>query len=468
MFRNCISIASISIALLISFLTLGGGVDVALAEDVAQADQTPRPNIVLFLADDLGWRDVGYHGSEIKTPHIDALAGAGVRLEQFYVQPVCSPTRASLMTGRFPFRMGLQVGVIRPFAQYGLPLEERTLASALQEAGYETAICGKWHLGLHASEFLPTHRGFDHQYGHYCGALDYWTHKRNGGHDWHRDDKPNYDKGYTTNLIGDESVRIIAEHDPKKPLFLYVPFNAPHAPLQAPDEYLAKYDNIANKKRRAYAAMVSCMDDAVGRVVAALDKRGMRENTLILFSSDNGGPESLGANNGELRGSKGTLFEGGVRVVAWANWPGKLKPGQCDQMLHIVDWYPTILNLAGAKLDQKLPLDGRDAWATIADGKPSPRQFVVHNIEPTRAAIRMGKWKLVVSGGKRRQPRGKSVELFDITSDLGETNNQADLQPEILKQMQARLADLRQQAVTPKNAPMAKDFKTPKIWGQAD
>ncbi len=432
----------------------------------AAAADAPRPHIVLFLADDLGWQDVGYHGSEIKTPNIDALAKGGMRLEQFYVQPVCSPTRSSLMTGRWPFRMGLQVGVIRPFADYGLPLEERTLPAALKEAGYKTAICGKWHLGLHAPEFLPTRRGFDHQYGHYCGMLDYWTHKRDGGHDWHRNDKVNYDEGYTTNLIGDEAVRVIEAHDTKSPLFLYVPFNAPHSPLQAPDEYLAKYDGIADKKRRAYAAMVTCEDDAIGRVVTALDKKGMRDNTLILFSSDNGGPLSLGANNGPLRAGKGSLYEGGVRVPALANWPGKLQPGECDEMLHIVDWYPTILKLAGAKLEQKLPLDGRDAWSTIADGKPSPRDEFVVNIEPRRAAIRVGEWKLVEAGGRMKNRRGgDAVELFDIENDSLETTNLAQKQPERLKELQARLEELREQAVPPRTptAPHRKALRRPRF-----
>src|SRR6266567_3746720 len=189
-----------------------------------------RPNIVFLLADDLGWSDVGFHGSEIKTPNIDKLAAAGARLEAFYVQPVCSPTRAALMTGRYPMRHGLQVGVVRPWAQYGLPLEERTLPQALQEAGYFTAICGKWHLGHFQRAYLPTNRGFSHQYGHYNGALDYFTHLRDGGFDWHRDDRACRDEGYSTHLLAREALRLVREHDGKKPLFLYVPFNAPHAP----------------------------------------------------------------------------------------------------------------------------------------------------------------------------------------------------------------------------------------------
>ena len=174
----------------------------------------PRPNVVYFLADDLGWGDVGWHGGEIKTPNLDRLAAAGAKLEQFYVQPVCSPTRAAIMTGRYPMRHGLQVGVVRPWAQYGLPLAERTLPQALHEAGYETAIVGKWHLGHFQPDYLPTRRGFEHQYGHYNGALDYFTHIRDDGFDWHRDDRVNRDEGYTTHLLAKEAVRLVESHDP--------------------------------------------------------------------------------------------------------------------------------------------------------------------------------------------------------------------------------------------------------------
>ncbi len=197
------------------------------------AASAPRPHIVVIVADDLGRNDVGFMGGkEIKTPNLDRLAATGAQLDAFYVQPVCTPTRASLMTGRYPMRYGLQVGVIRPWATYGLPLDERILPQALQEAGYETAIVGKWHLGNHERAYLPTQRGFDHQYGHYFGALDYYTHIRDGKHDWHRNDQPSHDEGYTTHLLAREAVRRIHDRDARKPLFLYVPFNAVHAPHQ--------------------------------------------------------------------------------------------------------------------------------------------------------------------------------------------------------------------------------------------
>jgi arylsulfatase A-like enzyme len=274
------------------------------------------PHVVIFLADDLGWGDVGFHGSKIATPHIDALARNGVRLEQFYAQPVCSPTRGAFMTGRYPMRLGLQVGVVRPWADHGLPLGERTLAEALRDAGYATAICGKWHLGHGSRDYLPTRRGFDRQYGLYNGAIDYFTHARDGGHDWHENDKANHDKGYATDLIANAAVKIIAGHDSKRPLFLYVPFNAPHTPLQAPESYIKKHAHIPDHKRRIHAAMAACMDDAIGKVQGALDEHKFkREETLVFFCSDNGGMTSYGS-NGKLRGQKGSLHNGGVQANA--------------------------------------------------------------------------------------------------------------------------------------------------------
>jgi arylsulfatase A-like enzyme len=459
---------------LLAALVLGSA---ALCPDAGGQAPAPRPNIVFVLADDLGWSDVGYHGKQIRTPNIDRLAAGGAKLEQFYVQPVCSPTRAALMTGRYPMRLGLQVGVIRPYADYGLPLEERTLPQALRNAGYYTAICGKWHLGLHRPEYLPTARGFDHQYGHYCGAIDYFTHHRDGGLDWHRNDKALEEQGYSTNLIADEAVRIIRSHDGGKPLFLYVPFNAVHSPLQAPEEYLQRYEHIRDKKRRTYAAMTTCMDAGIGRIVQALRDRGMRDKTLIVFSSDNGGPINLGATNGHLRAGKGTLYEGGVRVAAFAHWPGVLEPETIVQHpLHMVDWYPTLLKLAGASLEQALPIDGQDAWPTLVQGQPLPRAEILHNITPSSGAIRVANWKLVVrspgdsgvgEGGGPAAKEPKQVELFDLLADPSEKQNLAEEQPAKVRELRARLEAYASMAVPPRNKPQAKDFRVPKVWGEA-
>ncbi len=457
----------------------------ALAATIACGNaraEPARPNIVVILADDQGYADVGFHGSEIKTPQLDKLAVSGARLEQFYAQPVCSPTRAALMTGRYPMRHGLQTGVVRPWAQYGLPLEERTLAQALKEAGYETAICGKWHLGHFHRDYLPTQRGFDHQYGHYNGALDYFTHVRDGGHDWHRDDRACYDEGYSTFLLADEASRLIRQHDTSKPLFLYLPFNAVHAPHQVPPKYVEPYAHL-QEPRRTYAGLVAAMDEAIGRVLAALDEKQMRRNTLILFASDNGGPApGRVTSNGLYRAGKGTLYEGGVRVVALAAWEGRIRPGTVvKEPLHIVDWYPTLLKLAGASLQQKLPLDGRDAWPTMAEGKPSPHEEILINAAPASGALLVGQWKLVIRGNvataedqkapvkpraKRAKAQGEPIELFDLAGDPYEKDNLASKHPDKVQELRARYEKLASQAVPPKSAPKTPGFQSPKVWGQ--
>jgi arylsulfatase A-like enzyme len=452
------------------------------ASPLAAGEAKSKPNIVVLLLDDLGYTDVGFNGGDIKTPNIDRLAGSGVKLGAFYVQPVCSPTRAALLTGRYPMRHGLQVGVVRPWAQYGLPLEERTLAQALKAAGYVTAIVGKWHLGHFQPAYLPTARGFDHQYGHYNGALDYFTHVRDGGFDWHRNDKVCRDEGYTTTLLGDEAVRLIEKHDTAQPLFIYTAFNAPHTPLQALPEHLKQYESIPDKTRRTYCAMVHAVDEQIGRIVAALEKRGMTENTLIIFSSDNGGPVNLGATNGRLRAGKGSLYEGGVRSPAFVTWPGKLKAGTTNnEPLHIVDLYPTLVKLGGGSLQQKLPLDGKDIWPVLTQNKRSPHEDILFNVTPTKGALRMGDWKLVVGGNlqdpeestpkkgkgkkKDKQAGGDAVELFNLAADPFEQTNLAAGQPERVRELRARLDAYARQAVPPKARPKADEFKSPKVWG---
>jgi arylsulfatase A-like enzyme len=449
----------------------------------------PKPNVVFILADDMGWADVGFHGGDIQTPNLDKLAAAGARLEQFYVQPLCSPTRNCLMTGRYPMRTGLQVGVVKPHAQWGLPLEERTLPQALKTAGYATFITGKWHLGHFDPAYLPTRRGFDHQYGHYNGALDFFTHIRDGGLDWHRNDKALVEEGYSTHLIAAEAARLITQTGNSKPFFLYVPFNAVHAPLQVPEKYMAPYAARA-EKRRIYSGMMAAMDEAIGTIVAALEKSGVRQNTLILFSSDNGGPSpGVVTSNGPLRAGKGTLYEGGVRVPALAVWDGKIKAGSIvNEPLHMVDWYPTILKLAGVSLAQPKPLDGLDAWPTITQGKPTPHKEIVLNTTPNTGAIRMGDWKLVVNGfrrddgeaeetgakaGKKNkakspEPAGDQYELFNLAQDPNEKENLAEKSPAKLKELLTRYQALAKEAVLPRATPADAAFKVPKVWGEKD
>ena len=469
--------------LLCGFACVAGS---ALAFVAAAADV--RPNILFILADDLGYADVGFTGGkDIKTPNIDTLAAAGARLESFYVQPVCSPTRASLMTGRYPMRYGLQVGVIRPWENRGLPLEEQVLPQALKSAGYTTAIVGKWHLGNYERAYLPTSRGFDHQYGHYCGAIDYFKHERDGGFDWHRDDKVCHDEGYSTHLIGHEAERLLREQPAGKPFFLYVPFNAVHAPHQVPGKYCTPYASLP-EPRRTYAGMVAAMDEAIGGILAALDARGLRTNTLIFFSSDNGGPNpGRVTSNGPLRAGKGTVYEGGTRICACVAWQGRIKAGiAVTQPLHMVDWYPTLLKLAGASVDQKLPLNGRDIWPVLTQGKPSPHDEILLNTTPRAGAIRVGDWKLVINGAtgtaeeddespvparrkkavrKNQAPR---VELFNLAQDLSEKHDLSAENPEKVKDLRARYDAFAKQAAKPHNAPKPPGYTAPKVWGEKD
>jgi arylsulfatase A-like enzyme len=325
-----------------------------------------KPNIVIILADDLGNADLGYRGSDIKSPNIDKLASEGARLESFYGMPVCTPARAELMTGRYAMRYGLQTLVIFPSHTFGLPTDERTLPQALKDVGYQTAMVGKWHLGHADRKFWPQNRGFDHFYGNLVGEVDYFSKERGGLIDWQRDGSFLKEEGYFTTLIGNEAVNTIQNHDTSKPLFLYVASLAPHAPYQAPQADIDAYRNAAgDMHRHTYAAMITDLDTQVGRIVAALRQKNMLDNTLIIFSSDNGGATSalfatgarsaqereesggveLGgktpASNGDLRGGKGSLHEGGVRVPTIFYWPSKLKPGIVNEPLAMVDVTPT-------------------------------------------------------------------------------------------------------------------------------
>lgn len=425
----------------------------------ASAQAPKAPNIVHIVADDLGWKDVGFNGAtDIKTPNLDALASGGARFTQFYVQPMCTPTRAALLTGRYPFRYGLQTAVIPSVSAYGLDLEERLLPQCLKDAGYSTAIVGKWHLGHADRKYWPRQRGFDYQYGAMIGELDYFTHEEHGVLDWYRDNEPVREEGYTTTLLGQDAVRLIERHDASRPLYLYLTFNAPHTPYQAPPEYVERFASIQDPTRRTYAAMIACLDEQIGRVVEALDRRSMRQNTLILFHSDNGGTRNamfagvmanmegvkIPCDNGPYREGKGTLYEGAVRVCALANWPGRIEPETVDGMIHAVDVFTTLAALAGATTEGCKPLDGVNVWETISRGAPSPRSEIVYNVEPFRAAVRQGDWKLVW-----RALLPSRVELFDLAHDPGEAHNLAAEHPERVAALQSRLESLAAESARP-------------------
>ncbi|HET8549992.1 MAG TPA: arylsulfatase [Bryobacteraceae bacterium] len=402
------------------------------------------PNVIIFLADDLGWHDVGYHGSEIRTPNIDRLASQGVRFERAYSFPVCSPTRSGLMTGRSPMRLGVAYSVIRPWSDYGVPVAERFMPQAFHDAGYQTAITGKWHLGHAYQKFLPRSRGFDHAYGHLNGAIDYFTHEREGGLDWNRNGRSVREEGYSTFLLGAEAVRFIKQRERARPFFLYVPFNSPHAPLQAPPDYIDKYANIADRRRRNFAAMVDAMDTTIGRVLRTLEEERLTSNTLVLFFSDNGGPTGQGATNTPLRGAKATVFEGGTRVPTIMRLPGRLKPDTVShQVMTMMDYFPTLAAACGISPGNTLPLDGKNLWPAITSGKLQRREdlfFAIESGGAVRLAVHHGDWKLV-----REETSAGDVRnyLFRIEEDPTESTNLAEKNPAVVTDLAQRIAEWR-------------------------
>ena len=438
----------------------------AFAGTTHAADKQPgtKPNIVFLLIDDLGFADCGFNGGkDIRTPNIDKLAREGAILDSLYVQPVCSPTRAALMTGRYATHTGVYT-IVRPHATWGLPLAERTLASALKDAGYATAATGKWHLGEFDPAYLPMARGFDHHYGHYFGMIDYNTHMRGKDLDWYRDGKQLKEEGYSTHLIAREACRVITEKEKGKPLFLYVPFNGIHSPHQVPDEYLKPYGELKGARQKL-AGMLAAVDEAIAQIVAAVEKSGERENTLIIFSSDNGGPKP--GDNTPLRGFKGSIWEGGVRACGFVNWPGKIASGvHIKEPMHTVDWYPTLVKLAGGSLEQKTALDGKDVWPMLTQGAHSPHDAILSVQSPTTAAVRVGDWKLLMNAADRdsedgaeetvkKKGKGKAaatgdtVELYNLANDIGEQTNLAAKEPERVTKMRSKLAELLKDAMTP-------------------
>ncbi|XP_076455941.1 arylsulfatase B-like [Babylonia areolata] len=374
-----------------------------------------RPHIVFIIADDLGWGDVGFHGSEISTPNIDALAYSGIILNKYYVSPICSPTRSAIMTGRHPIHTGMQVGVIGGATPYGLPLNETTMAQHLQTLGYRRHIVGKWHLGFFADPYLPTNRGFETHFGYYTGHEDYFDHEAQDsgfyGLDMHRNGETLWDLNgnFSTEMYTQEAVSIISSHDPSEPLFLYLAHQAVHAgnmpdPLQVPQKYTDRFTNkIQDVHRRIFAGMVSALDDSVGQVVDALRDKGILNNTIIVFTTDNGGPtngyDGNAACNWPLRGVKNTMWEGGVRGVGFINSPLLGEQGYVSEHLfHVTDWLPTLFRAAGGDPSTLTQQDGFDMLDMLKNNGPQVRWDVLHNIDPVNhfAAIRVGDYKLVV------------------------------------------------------------------------
>lgn len=412
------------------------------------AAQTPgassKPNFLVIVADDLGYGDVGFNGGKISTPNLDRLAAGGVKFTDFRACPMCSPTRAGLLTGRWPIRYGLMRSVVPPWSTNGLPAAERTLAELLGAAGYEQrGIIGKWHLGHARKEFLPLAQGFTRFYGHYNGAIDYFTHQREGELDWHDGDASLKREGYSTDLLGEEAAAFIAKAPTGKPWFLYVPFNAPHAPFQAKQSDLAKYPQLKMPDRRAYAAMVDSMDRAVGRLMDAVEKRPDATNTLVLFFSDNGGVPKVGS-NAPWRGWKLTVYEGGTRVCAAIRWPaGGLTGGkEFGGRIGYIDVLPTLLAAAGAAIPDNV--DGVNFLPALHGEKPLNSRLwfsYIHQGEDAHASVHDGKWKLVAHGDFFAPSGAPELELYDLEKDSKETNDVAKANPETVKVLRQALVD---------------------------
>jgi len=453
-----------------------GAATCALARAALAKPQAARkPNIVLIVADDLGWNNVGYHGGVARTPNIDRLAREGVQLDRFYVCPLCSPTRAGLMTGRYPLRFGVMCTVITPWRTHGIPAEERTIPEVLARAGYKRRGCfGKWHLGHSHVRYHPLSRGFTHYYGCYNGAIDYFTHEREGELDWHHGHRPAREEGYATELITKEAVRFIRESPAGQPFLAYVPYNAPHSPLQAPEKYLAMHPRLSGKQR-AYAAMVTAMDDGVGQILAALDEKGVADDTFVLLFSDNGA--GIDGDNKPLRAGKATVYEGGIRAAAAARWPnGGIRGGRkITATMGFIDVLPTLMRIAGVTNHGGKPLDGVDVLDQMTGQADSPSRpwfsYVGYGTKD-QLAVMEGKWKLVYVGPRiltAEDPRKDArINLFAIREDPNEQTDLAEKHGEVVRRLLAKLKTFRswhgKTCLLDEPSRRPKGFKAPKDW----
>ena len=436
---------------------------------------TEKPNVIVIVADDLGWADVGFHGGEIDTPSLDRLANEGAKFDRFYTTPICSPTRAALMTGRDPMRLGIAYGVIMPWTNLGVHPDEHFMPQSFKAAGYQTAMVGKWHLGHSQETYHPNQRGFDHFYGHLHTEVGYYPPFANqGGIDFQQNGKTIEAKGYETFVLADEASRWITARDKQKPFFMYIPFIAPHTPLEAPQELVDKYKDVDFKREKSrspsdqthtisklmmresarpmFSAVVDAMDQAIGKVLDTLDSQGIADNTIVLFFSDNGGAVYSvgGAYNYPFRGGKGETFEGGIRVTSAIRWPEKIKAGsQIDSIISVMDVFPTLAAAAGVEPQNQRKLDGRNMLDAVIENKNTPleKYLFFASETPIKGQITTTafdqEWKLVQEIKQGFLSTELTSYLFNIQDDPYEYNNLASANPKKVQTLAKAIRDWR-------------------------
>ena len=444
-----------------------------------------RPNVIVIISDDQGWADIGYNNPRVYTPNLDKLANSGAKLTSHHVMPQCTPTRVALMTGRYPGRVGRGAG-LHATNEPAFPLGTPTLSKMFQDCGYETFMSGKWHLGSTA-EHGPNHFGFDESHGSLTGAVGMYNHRYHAKADtpydptWHRNGKiiPGFENGrHVTDLTRDEAVKFITRKRDKS-FFLYLPFHAPHTPLDERGQFVdtptqpdpknpqrwlnedkirwfndpeGKIQSEKSRDKRLLLATVYHLDSAVGDVLTALDKSGQRENTIILFSSDNGPWRNNGGGSYpdnfplkdynqpcKLRGKKLDVWEGGIHVAGFINWPGRIKPSEVKEDVHIIDWFPTLANMIGFKPEKKIDWDGVDLCPLLFKQQSLPDRdlYWIWHPNVNRWALRHKQWKIVKYG--RGEPKVGQWQLFNMEQDPWEKKNIARQYPELVSEMHVRV-----------------------------
>ncbi len=417
-----------------------------------------QPNFIIFLTDDQGYGDLSCMGAtDFRTPNLDQMAAGGVRFTNWYSNsPVCSPSRAALLTGRYPGNAGVRSILAGHRTATGLPTEVPTIANALQDLGYYTAMSGKWHLGL-AEGSRPENHGFDDWFGFMAGCIDfyshifYWQMNRDGRaqlHDlWENGIEIYRDGEYFTELITEYTIKYVRRAiEQNKPFFLYVPYNAPHYPMHAPAKYIERFPNLS-WDRQIMAAMLSAVDDSVGEILNELERQGILDNTFTYFQSDNGPSREIrnwldgtpdpyyGGSAGKLKGHKFSLYEGGIRSPGIMSWPDRITAGQVvDQPGAAMDVFPTFLSAAGGDPND-YQLDGKNVMPMLTEGRPSPHDAIFWEMSQ-QTAVRRGKWKLVLNGQLvEGAPTEDDVHLADLETDMGETDNRKDQHPELTAEL---------------------------------